>query len=140
MAGSARQGGYYMAGEIPALAEPWNLARDRAFDRLRQEAELAGADGVIGIEINAGSVGDAANVEMVVFGTAVRETTLAGPAGDGVEGRPGDRPLGCARCPGRTSTSCGGSARRSAASSATRRSSPCGSALNSSWAMNSAAA
>ncbi len=89
-----RQGGYYMAGEIPALAEPWNLARDRAFDRMRQEAELAGADGVIGIEINAGSVGDATNTEMVVFGTAVRDTTLAGPAGDGVEGRPGDRPLG----------------------------------------------
>ena len=89
-----RQGGYYMTGEISALAEPWNLARDRAFDRMRQEAELAGADGVIGIEINAGSVGDATNTEMVVFGTAVRDTTLAPPAGASVAGRPGDRPLG----------------------------------------------
>ncbi len=45
-------------------------------DRLGQEAAFAGADGVIGIEINAGSVGDGGNVELVVFGTAVRETTL----------------------------------------------------------------
>ncbi len=89
-----RQGGYYVNGEIHALAEPWNLARDRAFDRMRQEAELAGADGVIGIEINAGSLGDATNTEMVVFGTAVRDATLAPPAGDRVAGRPGARPLG----------------------------------------------
>ncbi|MCL2419809.1 MAG: YbjQ family protein, partial [Conexibacteraceae bacterium] len=70
------QGQYYVTGEIPALAEPWNLARTRAFDRLRQEAEFAGADGVIGIEMNAGSLGDAGNTELVVFGTAVRDQTL----------------------------------------------------------------
>ncbi|MGH2844028.1 MAG: heavy metal-binding domain-containing protein [Solirubrobacteraceae bacterium] len=70
------RGAYYVTGEIPALAEPWNLARDRAFDRMRQEAELAGADGVIGIEVNAGSLGDAGNTELVVFGTAVRDSTL----------------------------------------------------------------
>ena len=72
---------YYVTGEIPALAEPWNLSRDRAFDRMRQEAELAGADGVIGIEINAGSLGDAGNTELVVFGTAVRDSTLQSRAG-----------------------------------------------------------
>lgn len=79
------RGAYYVTGEIPALAEPWNLARDRAFERMRQEAELAGADGVIGIEMNAGSLGDAGNTELVVFGTAVRDSTLQDRA---------NRPLG----------------------------------------------
>ncbi|MDE3133153.1 MAG: heavy metal-binding domain-containing protein [Acidobacteriota bacterium] len=75
------RGAYYVTGEIPALADPWNLARDRAFDRLRQEAELAGADGVIGVEVNAGSLGDAGNTELVVFGTAVRDSTLRDSTG-----------------------------------------------------------
>jgi uncharacterized protein YbjQ (UPF0145 family) len=70
------RGGYYVSGEIPALAQPFNLSRERAFGRLRQEAELADADGVIGIEISTGSLGEAGNVELVVFGTAVRDTTL----------------------------------------------------------------
>jgi uncharacterized protein YbjQ (UPF0145 family) len=70
------QGTSYVTGEIPGLSEPWNMARSRAFDRLRQEAELADADGVIGIEITTGSLGDAGNVELVVFGTAVRDSTL----------------------------------------------------------------
>lgn len=67
---------------MPSFAVPWNLSRERAFDRLRQEAQLAGADAVIGIEMTArGFFGDPGNVEFVVFGTAVRETTLA-PGGD----------------------------------------------------------
>lgn len=70
------QGGFYVTGEIRALSDPWNMARERAFGRLAQEAAFAGADGVIGIEMNAGSVGDASNVELGVFGTAVRETVL----------------------------------------------------------------
>ena len=70
------QSGYYAGGEISGLSEPWNMARSRAFDRMRQEAELADADGVIGIEIATGSLGDAGNLELVVFGTAVRDTTL----------------------------------------------------------------
>lgn len=70
------QGMFYRTGEITTLSEPWNLARSRAFGRLRQEAELAGADGVIGIEMTAGQVGDGGNIELVVFGTAVRETVL----------------------------------------------------------------
>jgi uncharacterized protein YbjQ (UPF0145 family) len=70
------QGAFYVTGEIPGLSEPWNMARGRAFDRLRQEAEHADADGVIGIEMTAGSLGEAGNVELVVFGTAVRDSTL----------------------------------------------------------------
>ncbi len=63
--------------EMPSFAEPWNLSRERSFDRLRQEAQFAGADAVIGIEMTAKSfLGDPGNVEFVVFGTAVRETTL----------------------------------------------------------------
>jgi uncharacterized protein YbjQ (UPF0145 family) len=62
--------------EMPSFAEPWNLSRRRSFDRLRQEAQLAGADAVIGIEMTAKAfLGDPSNVEYAVFGTAVRETT-----------------------------------------------------------------
>jgi len=75
------QRSYYVTGEIPALAAPWNLARDRAFDRLRQEAQLAGADGVIGIEMNAGALAGPGNVELVVFGTAVRDGTRQSSGG-----------------------------------------------------------
>jgi uncharacterized protein YbjQ (UPF0145 family) len=64
--------------EMPAFAVPWNLSRQRSFDRLRQEAQFAGADAVIGIEMTANSfLGDPGNVEYAVFGTAMRETTLA---------------------------------------------------------------
>ena len=64
--------------EMPAFATPWNLSRERSFDRLRQEAQFAGADAVIGIEMTAeGFLGDANNVEYVVFGTAVRDTGVA---------------------------------------------------------------
>jgi uncharacterized protein YbjQ (UPF0145 family) len=64
--------------EMPSFAAPWNLSRQRSFDRLRQEAQFAGADAVIGIEMTAkGFLGDPGNVEYAVFGTAVRETTPA---------------------------------------------------------------
>ncbi len=64
--------------EMPSFALPWNLSRQRSFDRLRQEAEFAGADAVIGIEMTTKAfLGEPGNVEYVVFGTAVRETTLA---------------------------------------------------------------
>ena len=62
---------------MPSFAAPWNLSRQRAFDRLRQEAQFAGADAVIGIEMSQSIARRAGNVEYVVFGTAVRETTLA---------------------------------------------------------------
>jgi uncharacterized protein YbjQ (UPF0145 family) len=70
--------------EMPAFAMAWNLSRQRSFDRLRQEAEFAGADAVIGIEMSTNSfLGEPGTVEYVVFGTAVRETTLARPDGSG---------------------------------------------------------
>jgi uncharacterized protein YbjQ (UPF0145 family) len=63
--------------ELTAFSDPWNLSRTRAFGRLGQEAELAGADAVIGIELTTNAVsGSRSDVEYVVFGTAVRETTL----------------------------------------------------------------
>ena len=68
--------------EMPSFAAPWNMSRRRAFDRLRQEAQLAGADAVIGIEMTANrSLGEPGNIEFVVFGTAMRETTLASSRG-----------------------------------------------------------
>jgi uncharacterized protein YbjQ (UPF0145 family) len=81
------QAGYWSnvgTDDLPAYSAPWNLSRDRAFDRLRLEAELAGADGVIGIQMTSGVVSqDPSDVEYVVFGTAVRETTLADRSADG---------------------------------------------------------
>ena len=63
-------------GAVPRA--PWNLSRQRSFDRLRQEAQFAGADAVIGIEMAAkGFSTTPGNVEYVVFGTAVRETGVA---------------------------------------------------------------
>lgn len=70
--------------EMPSFAVPWNLSRERAFDRLRQEAQFAGADTVIGVEMTAKAfLGDPGNVEFVVFGTAVRDATLAPPRDSG---------------------------------------------------------
>ena len=70
--------------EMPSFAEPWNLSRERSFARLRQEAQLAGADAVIGIELSTNSfLGEPGTVEYVVFGTAMRETSLAGRKGSG---------------------------------------------------------
>ena len=93
MGSSVVQHGWYgnqyatwgFSGEIRALSDPWNLSRDRAFDRMRQEAQLAAADGVIGIEISGSSHAGPGNIELVVFGTAVRDNGL---------GSRGDRPLG----------------------------------------------
>lgn len=64
--------------EMPSFAKPWNLSRERSFERLRQEAAFAGADAVIAIEMRETAfMGEQGNVEFAVFGTAVRETTLS---------------------------------------------------------------
>lgn len=68
------QGLYFSSGEIKSLAEPWNIARNRAFNRLGEEASLAAADGVIGIEMSTDSAHESGNIELVVFGTAVRDS------------------------------------------------------------------
>ena len=70
--------------EMRSFADPWNLSRERSFDRLRQEAQFAGADAVIGIEMTSkGFLDEPSNVELVVFGTAVRDTTLPRTRPDG---------------------------------------------------------
>jgi uncharacterized protein YbjQ (UPF0145 family) len=64
--------------ELTSWSDPWNVARTRAFERLRVEATLAAADAVIGIELSSESVdADGSQLEYAVFGTAARETTLA---------------------------------------------------------------
>jgi uncharacterized protein YbjQ (UPF0145 family) len=66
--------------EMPSFAEAWNLSRVRSFERLRQEAAFAGADAVVGIEMTVKPfLEDPRQVELAVFGTAVRETTLTRP-------------------------------------------------------------
>jgi uncharacterized protein YbjQ (UPF0145 family) len=78
---SARPG---LIVEVPSFSESWNLSRRRAFDRLRQEAQFAGADAVIGIEMTARTLpGGRGNVEYVVFGTAVREDSPGRRSGAG---------------------------------------------------------
>jgi uncharacterized protein YbjQ (UPF0145 family) len=70
--------------EVPSFAEPWNLSRQRSFDRLRQEAQFAGADAVIGIEMSTQTLpGGRGDVEYVVFGTAVRENPPDGRSRSG---------------------------------------------------------
>lgn len=72
-------------GELPVLAEAWNEARTLALSRLAQEAQRAGADAVVGVDLRAGSDGIAAatgvqSIEYNVFGTAVkRGDAAAGP-------------------------------------------------------------
>lgn len=72
---TVRSDGRGFTQDLPAVSDPFNQARQRALSRLRQEAELAGADAVVGVHITTN--GDAhANgrheVEFVAIGTAVR--------------------------------------------------------------------
>jgi uncharacterized protein YbjQ (UPF0145 family) len=70
--------------EMRSFAAPWNLSRERSFDRLRQEAQFAGADAVIGIEMRSTAfLGQPGNVEFAVFGTAVRDTGVVPRRGSG---------------------------------------------------------
>jgi uncharacterized protein YbjQ (UPF0145 family) len=71
--------------ELPSFATPWNLSRERSFGRLRQEANFAGADAVLGIEMTSKAfLGEPGNVEYLVFGTAVRDLSFAREGGTGV--------------------------------------------------------
>jgi uncharacterized protein YbjQ (UPF0145 family) len=69
-------GGWQAAGvsqELTILSEAWNDARRRAFGRLAQEAQLLGADAVVGVQLTTGRHDWAAGaIEYVVVGTAVR--------------------------------------------------------------------
>jgi len=66
--------GYTAAGtyELDVQTEAWNEARRLALDRLAQEARLARADAVLGVEIKRGSYDWARGlIEFVAVGTAV---------------------------------------------------------------------
>jgi uncharacterized protein YbjQ (UPF0145 family) len=73
-----RPGGWGMqlgavSQELTVVSEAWNTARLRAFARLEQEAELLGADAVVGLRLTVGSHDWAAGaIEYVAVGTAVR--------------------------------------------------------------------
>jgi len=68
--------------ELTVLADAYNDCRARAFDRLRQEAELAGADAVVGVRITAARYDWGSDlVEFQAIGTAVRAPALRAQAG-----------------------------------------------------------
>jgi uncharacterized protein YbjQ (UPF0145 family) len=66
-------GYYYQPGELTTLSGAYNESRRRALARLHEEAELAGADAVVGVRIAQGAHDWAAGaVEFIAIGTAVR--------------------------------------------------------------------
>jgi uncharacterized protein YbjQ (UPF0145 family) len=80
---STRRGGGWWSGsgegethELSVQTEAWNEARRLAIARLREEAQAAGADAVLGVHVRR-SLRDWASdlVEFVAVGTAVRSTT-----------------------------------------------------------------
>ena len=59
--------------ELSVVSEAWNTARSRAFARLEQEAQLVGADAVVGVRLTRGRHDWAVGaIEYVAVGTAVR--------------------------------------------------------------------
>jgi uncharacterized protein YbjQ (UPF0145 family) len=76
-------GGWYTSSqELVTLSDAYNDCRRRAFDRLRSEAELAGADAVVGVRITAARYEWATDlIEFQAIGTAVRAPELRTPAG-----------------------------------------------------------
>jgi uncharacterized protein YbjQ (UPF0145 family) len=63
--------------ELSVLSQAWNEARRLAFARLEQEATLAGAQAVVGLDLSIGAHDWMAGaIEYLVFGTAVREPAL----------------------------------------------------------------
>jgi uncharacterized protein YbjQ (UPF0145 family) len=79
--------GWQSAGvsqELTMLSDAWNTARQRAFGRLEQEAQLLGAHAVVGVKLTTGRHDWAAGaIEYVAVGTAVRIDD-AGPAAEPV--------------------------------------------------------
>lgn len=76
-------GGWYTSSqELVTLSDAYNDCRRRAFDRLRIEAELAGADAVVGVRITAARYEWGTDlIEFQAIGTAVRAPELRTPAG-----------------------------------------------------------
>jgi uncharacterized protein YbjQ (UPF0145 family) len=76
-------GGGFMF-ELDSLTRAWNEVRDLAFGRLAQEAQLVGADAVIGVQISSGAREFTEGaIECVVIGTAVRNGAPAKGRPDG---------------------------------------------------------
>ena len=78
-------GAWYGTGvELTVLSDAYNDCRTRALDRLRQEAELAGADAVVGVRVTAARYEWGTDlIEFQAIGTAVRAPDLRtgrGPA------------------------------------------------------------
>ncbi len=68
--------------ELDTLSEAWNEVRGHALGRLAREAEQAGADAVVGVDLRTGAHDFAEGaIEYVVMGTAVRR----GSAGEGAK-------------------------------------------------------
>lgn len=67
-------GGRGFTQELTSISAAYNHARQRALARLHQEAELAGADAVVGVRLNTGGHDFAGEgtVEFTAVGTAVR--------------------------------------------------------------------
>jgi uncharacterized protein YbjQ (UPF0145 family) len=69
--------------ELRTLSDAYNDCRRRALARLRQEAALAGADGVVGVRIATARYDWGSDlVEFQAIGTAVRGAVLRGTQGD----------------------------------------------------------
>ncbi|MGA7954196.1 MAG: heavy metal-binding domain-containing protein [Gloeobacterales cyanobacterium] len=67
------QGAYSNTGELTVLTHAQLAARELAVQRLRQEAQMLGAHGVIGVHLKAGTYDWSTNlVEFTAIGTAIR--------------------------------------------------------------------
>jgi uncharacterized protein YbjQ (UPF0145 family) len=70
------------AQELGMLTQAYTEARLRAARRMRTEAELAGADAVVGVRVRAGRYDWAADlIEYSMIGTAVRAERMRAPEG-----------------------------------------------------------
>ena len=72
--GGAGGGGAAWTAELESLSDAYNGARQRALDRLEQEAQLAGADAVVAVRLRTGghAWADSDTTEFTAVGTAVR--------------------------------------------------------------------
>jgi uncharacterized protein YbjQ (UPF0145 family) len=78
--------GYFTSSqELVMLSNAYNDCRRRAFDRLRHEADLAGADAVVGVRVTTARYEWGSDlIEFQAIGTAVRAPALRTPAGPAV--------------------------------------------------------
>lgn len=64
--------------ELSVISDAWNEARSRSLSRMRREANLLGADTVVGVHLQSGRYDWAeGGIEFAVFGTAVRDASAS---------------------------------------------------------------